>query len=119
MSTRPSERRREPRVNLKIALIVSGTDANDEFFSVETKSVDLSPSGIGVLMDRFLAEGAVVKLTARAYEFTTWAAVRSTRFDKAVGRPIVGFEYLDGVQNPIVDFSWYRTKLEAASGPAA
>jgi hypothetical protein len=109
--TKPfKDRRREPRVHLCVAVIVTGTDANEEVFSLTTRTIDLSPSGAGVLMDRFLPEDAVVKITATGYEFTTWAVVRSTRVDRDTNMPIVGFEYLDGVTNPIVDFYWYKAK---------
>ena len=102
MSKSPVERRRELRRAISTEVSVIGAD--DEFFTLETRTVDISANGAAVLMDRFVLLETLVELTAKAPpfspSFTVWARVQSNRTDQVTGKPVIGLEYLSKVQYP-------------------
>lgn len=100
-----STKRREPRVKLTapVVVTVSGEDGSDAAF--ETTTLDVSPHGASVRLERPLSIGAIVRFAAKSYNFATRAVVRSAYLDRAAGGYSVGLEYLDR-RNPLI--VWQR-----------
>jgi hypothetical protein len=111
-------KRKEPRVKLStrvtVTVSVSEEDGISECF--DTTTVDVSPRGASVSLDAPLVLGTVVHFAAQRYQFTTRAAVRSVTHDRSTGTYLVGLEYLDDVQNPIV--VWQKTGPRATCKPS-
>jgi PilZ domain-containing protein len=114
-----SSKRKEPRVKLstRVRLTVSLSEADGISECFDTKTIDVSPRGASVSLDAPLALGTVVHFAAQRYQFATRAAVRSITHDRSTATYIVGLEYLDDVQNPIV--VWQTSRSRATCKPSA
>jgi hypothetical protein len=93
-----TERRREPRLMANLTVSVFGEDG--EFFDLQTRAVDMSAHGAAVLMQRPVRLNTMVAVAVRRSGFRGWAVVRSNRTQRHTGRPVVGLEYVGGVQYP-------------------
>lgn len=100
-----SAKRREPRVRLRTRISLSGTDTGGDPFSVESVTIDVSPHGASVLLERDVAIGAQMEFQALKYAFATRAIVRSVYRDRFSGSMAVGLEFLGDTQNPLVIWS--------------
>ena len=100
MSDPPVERRRERRRAASIDVTITGED--EGFFMLETRTVDVSPHGAAIVMDRFVLVNTLVEVTAEAPPFTVWARVRSNRTDQVTGKPVIGVQYESEVRFPNV-----------------
>lgn len=98
-------KRREPRVKLNTHVTVSGRDAYGETFSCETVTMDVSPHGASLTIDRTVRCGTVVDFRTRDYEFRSRAIVRTVDMNRETGASTVGIEYLDEATNPVVIWS--------------
>jgi len=114
-----SIKRKEPRVKLRtrvtVTVSVSEADGISECF--DTTTVDVSPHGASVSLEAPLPLGTVVHFAAQRYQFATRAAVRSITHDRTTGTYLVGIEYLDDVQNPIV--VWQKSGPRVTCKPSA
>jgi hypothetical protein len=100
----PNGRRREPRVRLAVTFKIRWKDERGRPVYAEAKTFDLSPSGAGIIMDSVLPVGTVIDLAGKLFSFKARAVVRSCRIERLVGRYVIGVEYLDGKEIPIVHF---------------
>jgi hypothetical protein len=99
-----NERRREPRLRLRIGLTIAGFDRDGEPFEIDTKTFDVSPSGAGVELPHSLAVGSVVDVTGNRIGFQARAVVRHNCTDRSTTNTIVGLEFLDGKKLPVVEW---------------
>ncbi len=104
MSLDQHERRREPRVRLRIGLRIEGSSAEGRAFVIDTKTFDVSPSGAGVELPFPLPVGSVVAVTGHRIGFESRAVVRHNSKDRSTSNAIVGLEFLDGMRLPVVDW---------------
>jgi hypothetical protein len=100
-----SARRREPRLKIQTPVRVSGRTLQGEPIAVETVTLDVSPRGASVAVERPIPKGTVVEFSARSYEFRTRASVRSVARDLRTGEIVLGLEFLDDARNPLVIWS--------------
>lgn len=98
------DRRREPRVRLRVSVTISGTDTTGAEFRYHTKTFDLSPSGISIEMQISLAVGSVIHVEAMKFAFAANAIVRSNRVDRTTNVKLAGIEFLDGKKMQIVEW---------------
>ena len=94
-------RRGDPETRLCAIRTIDGRDRDQRPFSVDTTTINLSPPGAIVLLDRPLYSGAVVDYTA-SYGFRARARVTSIVMDAERGTYIVALEYLDNARIPVV-----------------
>ncbi len=95
-------KRREPRVHLRVAVMVEGMAQDGRSFTCETFTVDLSNRGASVILDEAVTMGQEVVFQAARYPFRTTAIVRSIARVRATGDLVVGLEFQGGVTNPLV-----------------
>jgi hypothetical protein len=114
-----SSKRKEPRVKLstRVTVTISVSEADGISECVDTTTVDVSPRGASVSLGVPLPLGTVVHFAAQRYQFATRAAVRSVVHDRSTGTYLVGLEYLDDVQNPIV--VWQKAGSRETCKPSA
>lgn len=104
MTSSPNERRREPRIPLRVRVNVEGRTAAGVAFSVETRTYDVSPSGVSVELTEVLQIGALLYISSPKFPFRAQAVVRNRRTMPGASSMVVGVEFLDGKQFPVVDW---------------
>lgn len=107
-------KRKEPRVKLHTQVRITTLSQTGPPQTYETVTLDVSPHGASVRIERALPLGSVVQFAAVGYKFETRAVVRSVVPDRLAGDYLIGLEYADDRTNPIVGWSAKRASREAA-----
>lgn len=105
MSTESHDRRREPRLRLRVGLAVSGHNAEGAAFRFDAVTFDVSPSGAAIELPMPLPVGSTVAVTGRKFAFEARGVVRHNYRHRSTANAIVGIEFLDGAHLPVVN--WY------------
>ena len=98
------ERRREPRLRLRVSVTVEGMRGDGNLFRVDTKTFDVSPSGAGIELPWPIPIGSILEVTAERLGFAARAIVRHNMTDRSTTNSIVGLEFLDGKRLQVVDW---------------
>ena len=108
-----SKMRREPRVRLRTRVRIEGTTKETGKFSIETLTLDVSPHGASVVVEKPLPIGTDVEFIASRYPFRAHATVCTVTRDAHTGLKVLGLEYPDGERNPLVIWAAVEREDEA------
>jgi PilZ domain len=95
-------KRTEPRIALKLPVILEGLDASSVPFRDETVTENVSKNGACVIVNHTLAVGATVSVIASQGKFSGQAIIKGIWLDDCDRKTKIGIQFVGPVQNWVI-----------------
>lgn len=95
-------KRIEPRIALRLPVVLEGTDVDNTEFREETVTENVSKHGACLIVSHKLTVGNIVTITGSQGKFKSEAVVKGIWIDDTDRRTKIGIQFVGPVQNWVV-----------------
>jgi hypothetical protein len=95
-------KRIEPRIALKLPVVLEGTDADNIDFREETTTENVSKHGACLIASHKLTVGSIVTINGSQGKFKSEAVVKGIWIDDTDRKTKIGIQFVGPVQNWVV-----------------